>query len=61
MDTYVTGSAIRRLRIECASPATGTTQPPHGLSAPNGGVPDGELFDPAQRALTQRFWIDNSL
>lgn len=48
---------IDRVRIACDRYNAASAR----VIRANGGVPDGELFDPAQGTLTQRFWIDNSL
>ncbi|MGN0662742.1 MAG: GNAT family N-acetyltransferase, partial [Faecalibacterium sp.] len=45
---------IERVRISCDRYNAASAR----VIRANGGVPDGELFDPANGTITQRFWID---
>ena len=45
---------IERVRISCDRYNAASAR----VILANGGVPDGELFDPADGIITQRFWID---
>lgn len=46
---------IERVRIACDRYNVASAK----TIRANGGVPDGEIFDPEDGTLTQRYWIDN--